>query len=70
VDPADEVAAARTLVRRKLRTTGQLDRNTAIRRLAGMLARKGYPPSIAFRVVKEELDAAGHDTGDVVQPFD
>jgi hypothetical protein len=35
-----------------------------------MLARKGYPPSIAFRVVKEELDAAGHDTGDVVQPFD
>jgi regulatory protein len=70
VDPDDEVAAARTLVRRKLRTTGQLDRNTAIRRLAGMLARKGYPPSVAFRVVKEELEVAGHDTGDVGQPFD
>jgi regulatory protein len=70
VDPDDEVAAARRLVRRKLRTTGQLDRNTAVRRLAGMLARKGYPPSVAFRVVKEELEAAGHDAGDVVQPFD
>jgi hypothetical protein len=30
-----------------------------------MLARKGYPPGVAFRVVREELERAGHDTEDV-----
>ncbi len=34
-----------------------LDQQVAVRRLVGMLARKGYPPSVAFRVVREELDA-------------
>ena len=70
VDPEDEVEAARTLVRRKLRTATRLDRDTAVRRLAGMLARKGYSSSVAFRVVREELDRAGHDTSDVVESFD
>ena len=59
VDPDDEVEAARTLVRRKLRSVQRLDQTTAVRRLSGMLARKGYPPGVAFRVVREELDAAG-----------
>jgi regulatory protein len=59
VDPDDEVEAARTLVRRKLRSVQRLDRTTAVRRLSGMLARKGYPAGVAFRVVREELDAAG-----------
>jgi regulatory protein len=27
-----------------------------VRRLVGMLARKGHSSSVAFRVVKEELD--------------
>ncbi len=53
----DEVEAARTLVRRKLRIVSDLDQQVAVRRLTGMLARKGYPPSVAFRVVREELDA-------------
>jgi regulatory protein len=57
IDPDDEVEAARTLVRRKLRTVRDLDQQVAVRRLTGMLARKGYPPSVAFRVVREELDA-------------
>ena len=57
IDPDDEVEAARTLVRRKLRTVHDLDQQLAVRRLTGMLARKGYPPSVAFRVVREELDA-------------
>ena len=56
IDPDDEVEAARTLVRRKLRTVIDLDQQVAVRRLTGMLARKGYPPSVAFRVVREELD--------------
>ena len=57
IDPEHEVEAARTLVRRKLRSVSDLDQQVAVRRLTGMLARKGYPPSIAFRVVREELDA-------------
>lgn len=51
----DQEAAARALVRRKLRSLAQVDQATATRRLAGMLARKGYPPGLVFRVVKDEL---------------
>ncbi|MEP7090987.1 MAG: regulatory protein RecX [Nocardioidaceae bacterium] len=70
VDPDDEVDTARLLVRRKLRTAARLDRDTAVRRLTGMLARKGYPAGVCFRVVREELDAVGHDTDDLADPVD
>jgi len=66
VDPEDEVAAARALVRRRLRTVGALERDTAVRRLSGMLARKGYPADVCFRVVREELATLGHETDDLV----
>ncbi len=56
IDDDDEVAAARMLVRAKLRSVRTLDRDKAVRRLVGMLARKGHSSSVAFRVVKEELD--------------
>lgn len=69
VDPEDEVEAARVLVRRKMRSVRRVDRNTAIRRLTGMLARKGYPGGVAMRVVREELEAAGEETGDLVDPL-
>jgi regulatory protein len=62
------VEAARLLVRRKLRTVRRLDRTTAVRRLTGLLARKGYPAGLCFRVVREELDRVGHDTEDLVEP--
>lgn len=55
VDPEDEQEAARQLVRKKLRSMSGVDRATATRRLAGMLARKGYPPGVAFAVVRDEL---------------
>ncbi len=64
---ADEEAAARLLVERKLRPGTDLsdraERDKITRRLASMLARKGYQPSQAFRVVGEVLDAraAGRD---------
>ncbi len=70
VDPDDEVEAARVLVRRKLRTVAHLERDVAVRRLTGMLARKGYPAGVCFRVVREELDRLGHDTDDLHEPFD
>ena len=58
----DEEASARELVERKLRgATGLEDRelrDKTTRRLAAMLARKGYQPSQAFRIVGEVLDAA------------
>ena len=56
IDPDDEVEVARALVRAKLRTVRNLDRDKAIRRLVGMLGRKGHSAGVAFRVVKEELD--------------
>jgi regulatory protein len=63
VGPEQEEEAARALVRRRLRTVTGLDRDRAMRRLTGMLGRKGYSASLAFRVVRQELEAAGH--GDV-----
>lgn len=53
VDPDDEEAAARDLVRRKFATMGRLDAATQSRRLTAMLGRKGYPAGVAFRIVKE-----------------
>jgi regulatory protein len=61
IDPDDEVETARALVRRKLRTAARLDRDTATRRLTAMLARKGYPAGVCFRVVREELESLGHE---------
>ena len=64
---ADEESAARELVQRKLRgATGfgdRAERDKTMRRLASMLARKGYQPSQAFRIVGEVLDAAGTEAG-------
>ncbi len=56
--PADDYDTATDLVRRKLRTMPpNLDRDKAIRRLVGMLARRGYSQSTAYTVVKAELAA-------------
>jgi regulatory protein len=62
LDPADEEQAARRLVERKLRTMAGLDDPTRIRRLTGMLARRGYPEGMAYRVVREALRENGSDT--------
>ncbi len=55
IEPEAEEAAARQLVRKKLRTLTRVDEAAATRRLVGMLARKGYPSGMAFAVVREEL---------------
>ena len=36
-----------------------------MRKLVGMLARKGYPPGLAFRVVKEAMD---DDAAELLEP--
>lgn len=59
-----EEQRARELVRKKLRSAAAPDgddRHRALtRRLVSMLARKGYPQGLAYRVVRDELaDATG-----------
>ncbi|KQW42983.1 RecX family transcriptional regulator [Nocardioides sp. Root1257] len=61
IDPDDEEAAARALVRRKLRSLARFDDTVATRRLVGMLARKGYGSGLAFAVVRDELANAGRE---------
>jgi len=59
LDPASERAAAEALVARKLGATRGLDPARRIRRLVGMLVRKGYPPGVAMAVVREAIAAEG-----------
>ncbi|MFG2831764.1 recombination regulator RecX [Streptomyces sp. NPDC048434] len=61
LDSEQEESTARELVDRKLRSTRGLDREKRLRRLAGMLARKGYPEGLALRVVKQALEEEGED---------
>jgi regulatory protein len=64
VDPESQEATARALVRKKLRTLSRVDDTTAVRRLVGMLARKGYPSGLAFAVVRDEVRSAGRECED------
>lgn len=57
IEPEDERARAHELVEKKLRSMHGLDRVVQTRRLAGMLARKGYGPEVARLVINEALDA-------------
>lgn len=58
LEPEQEEQTARELVRKKLRSMRSLDRQVAMRRLLGMLARKGYPGGMAMTIIKQELDAS------------
>ncbi|WP_405805701.1 recombination regulator RecX [Streptomyces sp. NBC_00210] len=65
LDSDQEEETARELVARKLRSTRGLDRDRRLRRLAGMLARKGYPEGMALRVVRRALEEEGEDVEDL-----
>jgi len=57
IDDEAEEQRARELVRAKLRPESMgADRDKALRRLVGMLGRKGYNGSMAFKVAREEWD--------------
>ena len=51
----DEAATARRLVDRRLAGTRGLTYEARVRRLAGMLARKGYPGGMALSVVRDAI---------------
>ncbi|QFU87805.1 Regulatory protein RecX [Amycolatopsis sp. YIM 10] len=59
VDREAEEQKARELVRKRLRSLGNVDEQTAIRRLLGTLARKGYPQGLAYTVIRDELREFG-----------
>lgn len=69
LDADQEEETARELVARKLRSTRGLDRDKRLRRLAGMLARKGYGEGMALRVVRQALEEEGEDTEGLDEPF-
>lgn len=62
VDPDDELERARELVERKMRSMNAVSRDAAYRRLAGMLARKGYSPSLANAVISAALNGRDDDS--------
>jgi regulatory protein len=63
LDPEQEVTTARELVAKRLPGTRGQPGPARMRRLTGMLARKGYGPGLAYRVVREALEQEAADTG-------
>jgi regulatory protein len=75
LSPDTELATARDLIARRLPATAGMPAPARMRRLAGVLARKGYSPGLAYRVVREALEeeaADGHvrsfDVADLPEP--
>jgi regulatory protein len=59
-----EIATARSLVAARLAATAGQPAPARVRRLIGVLARKGYSPALAYRLVREALDQEGVDLAD------
>jgi len=64
LDDETERARAEEVVAKKLRTMGGLDPQVQARRLAAMLARKGYPSGVAYAVVRDAVNAAAEHRRD------
>ncbi|MDQ2758303.1 MAG: recombination regulator RecX [Actinomycetota bacterium] len=58
IDPESERVRAEELAAKKMRTMSGLDPQVQSRRLSGMLARKGYPPSVVHAVVRDVVNGA------------
>jgi regulatory protein len=70
LSPETELATARALVARRLPATRGVDGRARVRRLVGMLARKGYSPGLALKVVREALaDEADEEQRAAVEEF-
>ena len=68
IDDDDEAAAAAALVARRLASTRNVPYDARVRRLAEMLARRGYPGGLALRVVRDALRA--EQRSGVAEPFE
>lgn len=61
IDPADEEATARELARKKARSvkvvpSDRAERDKALRRIVGVLARRGFNQSLSLALAREALD--------------
>jgi regulatory protein len=77
LSPDTELETARDLVARRLPATAGMPAPARMRRLAGVLARKGYNPGLAYRVVREALEQEAadgrvpvYDVEDLPEPVD
>lgn len=68
--PDTERATARALVASRLRGTAGYPAPIRARKLATMLARKGYPVALAFEVVREALAGEGIEVPEVEVPWE
>jgi regulatory protein len=59
LDPEQEVATARRLVEQKMASTRGQPPQARARRVASLLARKGYPPGLTFRLIREAMQQEG-----------
>jgi regulatory protein len=59
LDPDREADTARELAAKRLAATRGLDTTVRFRRTASLLARKGYSSQLAYRVIREALEAEG-----------
>jgi regulatory protein len=65
LDPEQEIETARHLTERKLAATRGQPHDTRARKAASMLARKGYPAGLAFRLIREAMEREGADPADL-----
>ena len=70
LDPEQEVATARRLVERKLASSRGRPAEARVRQAAGMLARKGYPPGLVFRLIREAMEHEGAEDSEGVLDLD
>ena len=69
VDDDREAATARRLIAGKVRATRGQPPMARVRKLMGVLARKGYGAALAYRVVREALEAEGAEiSADIAEP--
>lgn len=69
LDEETEAATARALAERKLRSAAGPP-EAVFRRVVGMLARKGYPPGVAIRAVKDALAARSAEAAEFAEQID
>jgi regulatory protein len=77
LDPDQELVTARELIARRLPGTAGMPAPARMRRLVGLLARKGYSAGLAYRVVRAALEqeagdgrVPGYDLSDLPEPDD
>lgn len=66
VDADDERAAAAALVQARLPALARVDHATRVRRLQGLLGRRGYSAGLSMAVIAEVLADHGGDAADAV----